>query len=91
MNASEKDFGFGFFPFLSKQARLTCVSVLFVFNDSLNDDIPERPIMFPVNLKNKFNKSFLLVFHCISSCLRLKISVSSVVLTSNDLHNDFPP
>ena len=66
MNVSEKDFCFGFFPFLSKQARLICVSVLFVFNDSLNDDIPERPIMFPVNLKNNLTKDlfwFFILFH----------------------------
>ena len=41
------------FFLLSSLLRLSLVSVVFDFNDSLNDVAPVSPILFPVNVKRK--------------------------------------
>ena len=38
---------------LSSPHRLSLVSVVFDFNDSLNDVAPASPILLPVNMKKK--------------------------------------
>ena len=48
------------FFLLSSQFRLSSVSVVFDFNDSLNDVVPESPILLPVYEKRK-EKSELLM------------------------------
>ena len=37
-------------PFFSSPHKSSSVSVVFVFNDSLNDDAPVSPILFPVDV-----------------------------------------
>ena len=46
--------------FLSSQLRLSSVSVVFDFNNSLNDVAPVSPIQFPVDMKIKENSELLI-------------------------------
>ena len=63
------------FFLLSSLSRLSFVSVVFDFNDSLNDVVPVSPMLFPVDVK-RMEKSELLmdvlcVFFLLSSPVRL--------------------
>ena len=44
---------FSFFFFLSSLLRSSSVSVVFDFNDSLNDVAPVSPILLPIDVKRK--------------------------------------
>ena len=56
------------FFLLSSQHRLSAVSVVFDFSDSLNDVAPVSPMLFPVDVKRKREKSELLMdVFCVSS------------------------
>ena len=47
---------FGVCLLLSSQLRSSAVSVVFDFNDSLNDVVPVSPISLPVGVKRKGEK-----------------------------------
>ena len=54
--------------FLSLLLRLRAVSVVFDFNDSLNDVAPVSPILFSVDVKiNEKSESLMCLFVCILS------------------------
>ena len=82
------------FFLLSSQLRLSLVSVVFDFSDSLNDVAPVSPILLSVDMKRN-EKSELLVdvflcsFFLLSSPLRQ--SSVSVVFDFNDSLNDVAP
>ena len=44
---------------LSSLLRLSLVSVVFVFNASLNDVVPVSPMLFPVDLMRMKSDSFM--------------------------------
>ena len=82
------------FFLLSSPPRLSSVSVMFDFNDSLNDVAPLSPILLPVVEKRKEKKwivdgCLLCVFFLLSSPLRL--SFVSVVFDFNNSLNDVAP
>ena len=53
---------------LSSLHRSSSVSVVFDFSDSLNDVAPVSPMLFPVDVKRKREKSELLMdVFCVSS------------------------
>ena len=58
---------------LSSQPRFSAVSVVFDFNDSLNDVTPVSPILFSVDVKRKERNDLLMDVFCVSSffCLHL--------------------
>ena len=58
---------------LSSQPRFSAVSVVFDFNDSLNDVAPVSPILFSVDVKRKERNDLLMDVFCVSSffCLHL--------------------
>ena len=79
---------------LSWQLRLSSVSVVFDFNDSLNDVAPVSPILLSVNVKSKgeewiVDESLLCVFFPLSS--QLRSSFASVVFDFNTSLNDVAP
>ena len=81
------------FFLLSSQLRLSFVSVVFDFNDSLNDFAPVSPMMLSVDVM-RMEKSELLmdafcVFFLFSS--QLRSSSVSVVFDFNDSLNDVAP
>ena len=43
------------------------MSVVFDFNDSLNDVVPLSPILFPVDVKRKEKSELLMDVFCVSS------------------------
>ena len=51
---------------LSSPYRLSSVSVVFDFNDSLNDVAPVAPIMLPVDEKRKEKSELLVDVFCVS-------------------------
>jgi hypothetical protein len=81
------------FFLLSSLFRLSLVSVVFDFNDSLNDVAPLAPILLPVDMMR--NEAWIVdiclwhVFCLLSSLLRL--SLVSVVFDFNDSLNDVAP
>ena len=52
---------------LSSQPRLSIVSDVFDFSDSLNDVAPVSPIMFPVDVNRKEKSGLLMDDICMSS------------------------
>ena len=79
---------------LFSQLRLSIVSVVFDFNDSLNDVAPVSPMLFPVDAKIKGKEWFvdgchLCVFFLLFSQHRL--SFMSVVFDFSDSHNNVAP
>ena len=64
---------FGVF-LLSSQLRSSSMSVVFDFNDSLNDFAPVSPISFPVDVKRKEKSELLMSVFCVSSFFCLHIS-----------------
>ena len=81
------------FFLLSSQLRLNLVSVVFDFNDSLNDVAPVSPISLSVDEKRKERVNCwwmsLCVFFLLPSLFRL--SAVSVVFDFNDSLNDVDP
>ena len=80
--------------FLSSQYRLSSVSAVFDFNDSLNDFAPMPSILLSVDVKRNekielLEESHLCVLFLLSSQSRL--SSVSVVFDFNDSLNDFAP
>ena len=70
------------------------MSVVFDFNDSLNDVAPLSPMLLPVDWKRKGKSEFLMDVFCVSSFLlssRLRSSVRSVVFDFNASLNDVAP
>ena len=55
------------FFLLSSQLRLSSVSVVFDFNDSLNDVVPVSPIQFPVDAMIMEKSELLMDVFCVSS------------------------
>ena len=53
--------------FVSLRVRSSKVSVVFDFNDSLNDVAPVSPILFPVYVKRKEKSDLLMDVFCVSS------------------------
>ena len=52
---------------LSSPLRLSFVSVVFDFSDSLNDVAPAFPILLPVDVKRKEKSELLMDVFCVSS------------------------
>ena len=52
---------------LSSPLRSSSMSVVFDFNDSLNDDAPLYPIPFPVGVNRKKKSELLMDVFCVSS------------------------
>ena len=72
--------------------RLSAVSVVFDFNDSLNDVAPESPILLPVDVKKKEKSDLLMdVFVCLLLSSPHRLSAVSVVFDFNDSLNDIVP
>ena len=55
----------------SSQPRLSSVSVVFDFNDSLNDVAPVSPMLLPVDVKRKEKSDLLMDAFYVSSFFRL--------------------
>ena len=55
------------FFLLSSLHRLSSVSVVFDFNDSLNDVTPVSPMSFPVDTKRNERSELLMDVFCVSS------------------------
>ena len=55
------------FFLLSSQLRLSSVSVVFDFNDSLNDVVPVSPMLASVVEKRKEKSDLLMDVFCVSS------------------------
>ena len=81
------------FFLLSSPLRLSFVSVVFDFNDSLNGVAPVLPILLSVGVKKKKRKSELLVnvFDVSFLFSPLILSIVSVVFDFNDSLNDVVP
>ena len=73
--------------------RLSCWSVVFDFNASLNDVAPVSPMWFPVGLMRVEKSELLVDVICVLFLLRsqLRSSSMSVVFDFNASHNDFAP
>ena len=54
-------------PSLLSQLRLSAVSVVFDFSDSLNDFAPVSPMLHPVDVKRKGKSELLMDVFCVSS------------------------
>ena len=70
------------------------MSVVFDFNDSLNDVAPMSPILFPVDMKiNEKSELLMDVIYVSSFFLSLPLRLSSVsdVFDFNDSLNDIAP
>ena len=52
---------------LSSLSRLSLVSVVFEFNNSLNDVAPVSSILLPVNVMRKEKSELLMDFFCVPS------------------------
>ena len=52
---------------LSSHSRLSSVSAVFDFNDSLNDVVPVSPIQLSVDEKRKRKSELLMDIFCVSS------------------------
>ena len=81
------------FFLLSSPLRLSSVSVVFDFNDSLNNVAPLSPILFPVDVMRN-EKSELLVFvFCVFFLLSspLRLSFLGVVFDFSASLNDVAP
>ena len=63
---------------LSSPLRSSFVSVVFDFNDSLNDVAPAFPILLPVDVKRKEKSELLMDVFCMSSffCLTTQVEFS---------------
>ena len=55
------------FFLLSSQPRLSFVSVVFDFSDSLNDFVPVYPMVLPVDEKRKEKSDLLMFVFCLFS------------------------
>ena len=55
------------FFLLSSQLRLSSVSVVFDFNDSLNDVVPVSPMLLPVEVMKIEKSDLLMDVFCVSS------------------------
>ena len=55
------------FFLLSSLSRLSFLSVVFDFNDSLNDVAPVSPMLLPVCVKRKGKSELLMDVFCVSS------------------------
>ena len=77
---------------LSSQSRLSFVSVVFDFNDSLNDIAPVSPMLLPVGVMRKKSELLMNVF-CVSFFLssQLRSSFVSVVFDFNASLNAVAP
>ena len=66
------------FFLLSSHSRLSFVSVVFDFNDSLNDVAPVAPMLLSVDLMRKEKSELLMDVFCVSSffCLHHSDRVS---------------
>ena len=84
-------FGVSFFWF--SRSRLSSVSVVFDFNDSLNVVTPLSSMLFSVDMERKEKSELLMcvfgVFFLLSSLVRL--SFVSVVFDFNDSLSDVAP
>ena len=70
------------------------MSVVFDFNDSLNDVAPVSPILFPVDVKIKEKSDLLMDVFCVSFFLwysPIRLSVVSVVFDFSASLNDVAP
>ena len=70
------------------------MSVVFDFNDSLNDVAPVSPILFPVIRREKEKSHLLMNVVCVSSFIwysPIRLSLVSVVFDFNDSLNDVAP
>ena len=79
---------------LSLHLRLRLASVVFDFNDSLNDVAPVSPMLFPVDvLRNEKSELLMDVFLCVFFLLslRCRLSFVSVVFDFSDSLNDVAP
>ena len=54
---------------LSSPHRLSAVSVVFDFNDSLNDTGPLSPILLPVDEKRNEKSNLLMNVSCVIFCI----------------------
>ena len=63
---------------LSSLLRLSLVSVVFVFNASLNDVVPVSPMLFPVDLMRLKKSDLLMDFICMLFFLCSQLILSSV-------------
>ena len=77
------------FFLLSSLLKLSWVSVVFDFNDSLNDVIPVSPIRFPVDVKRKEKNDLLMDVFYVSSffCLHHTNQVEWVLCLISMLHS----
>ena len=65
------------FFLLSSPLKLSSVSVVFDFNDSLNDVAPVSPILLPIDEKRNERSDLLMDVFCVSSfVLTLQIEFS---------------
>ena len=81
------------FFLLYSRLKLSSVSDMFDFNDSLNDVAPVSPISFPVDEKRKEKSELLMDFFCVLFLLSspLRLSSASVVFDFNASLNDDAP
>ena len=82
------------FFLLSSLPRLNSVSVVFDFNDSLNDVAPVSPMLLAVDVKRNEKSELLMDAICVSSFFLsspLRLSSVSVVFVFNDSLNDVTP
>ena len=82
------------FFLLSSPPRSSLVSVVFDFNDSLNDFAPVVPTLFTVDeMRNEKSELLMDVFLCVFFLLssHLRSSSMSVVFDFNDSLNDVAP
>ena len=73
--------------------RLSFVSAVFDFNESLNDSAPVSPMLFPVDVKRMEKSELLMDFFCVFFLLssQLRLSSVSVVFDFNASLNDAAP
>ena len=79
---------------LSSQFKLSAVSVVFDFNDSLNDAAPVSPMSLPVDMKRKEKSDLLMDVICVSSFFLYsphRLSFVSGAFDFNDSLNVFIP
>ena len=82
------------FFLLSSQLRLSFVSVVFDFNDSLNDFTPVPPMLLPVDAMRNEKSELSMDAICVSSFLLSsppRSSFVSVVFDFNDSLNEIAP
>ena len=81
------------FFLLSSHLRLSAVSVVFDFNDSLNDVNPVFPMLLSVDVMRMGKSELLMNVFCVPSLLSLlmRLSKVSVVFDFNASLNDFAP